>query len=255
MIEAFILGIVQGITEFFPVSSTAHLILFPWFFKWGGELDTLTFDVALHAGTLLSLVLCFWRDWVEMLMSNRRLFYLIIIATIPAGVAGFFLNDIIEESFRSPYIISVSLIVVGVVMLLSERMFKHRSIENVKLPDAVLIGFSQALALIPGVSRSGITISAGLFRGLDRTSSARFSFLLSTPVIAGATLLHAKKIITGAEHYHLDLFMIGFAASSITGFAAIKFMMSFFKKYTLNAFAYYRFFLAAIIISGIWLRI
>ena len=255
MIEALILGIVQGITEFFPVSSTAHLILFPWFFKWGGDLDTLTFDVALHAGTLLSLVLCFWRDWVEMLMSKRRLFYLIIIATIPAGVAGFFLNDIIEESLRSPYIISVSLIVVGVVMLLSERMFKHRSLENVKLPDAVLIGFSQALALIPGVSRSGITISAGLFRGLDRSSSARFSFLLSTPIIAGATLLHAKKMMTGAEHYHLDLFLIGFAASSITGFAAIKFMMSFFKKYTLNAFVYYRFFLAAIIISGIWLRI
>jgi undecaprenyl-diphosphatase len=176
MIEALILGIVQGITEFFPVSSTAHLILFPWFFKWGGDLDTLTFDVALHAGTLLSLVLCFWRDWVEMLISKRRLFYLIIIASIPAGVAGFFFNDIIEESLRSPYIISVSLIVVGVVMLLSERMFKHRSIENLKLPDAVAIGFSQALALIPGVSRSGITISAGLFRGLDRSSAARFSF-------------------------------------------------------------------------------
>jgi undecaprenyl-diphosphatase len=255
MIEALILGIVQGITEFFPVSSTAHLILFPWFFKWGGDLDTLTFDVALHAGTLLSLVLCFWKDWVEMLTSKRRLFYLIIIASIPAGVAGFFFNDIIEESLRSPYIISIALIVGGFVMLLSERMFKHRSIENVKLPDAVLIGFSQALALIPGVSRSGITISAGLFRGLDRSSSARFSFLLSTPIIAGATLLHAKKMMTGAEHYHLDLFMIGFAASSITGFAAIRFLMSFFKKYTLNTFVYYRFFLAAVIISGIWLRI
>jgi undecaprenyl-diphosphatase len=255
MIEALILGIVQGITEFFPVSSTAHLILFPWFFKWGGDLDTLTFDVALHAGTLLSLVLCFWRDWVEMLTSKRRLFYLIIIASIPAGVAGFFLNDIIEESLRSPYIISIALIVGGFVMLLSERMFKHRSLENVKLPDAVVIGFSQALALIPGVSRSGITISAGLFRGLDRSSSARFSFLLSTPIIAGATLLHAKKMMTGAEHYHLDLFMIGFAASSITGFAAIRFLMSFFKKYTLNTFVYYRFFLAAVIISGIWLRI
>ena len=255
MIEALILGIVQGITEFFPVSSTAHLILFPWFFKWSGDLDTLTFDVALHAGTLLSLVLCFWRDWVEMLIGKRRLFYLIIIASLPAGVAGFFFNDIIEESLRSPYIISVSLIVVGVVMLLSERMLKHRSIENLKLFDALLIGFSQALALIPGVSRSGITISAGLFRGLDRNSSARFSFLLSTPIIAGAALLHAKKMMTGAEHYHLDLFMIGFAASAITGFAAIKFLMSFFKKYSLNTFVYYRFFLAAVIIAGIWLRI
>ncbi|MDH4232731.1 MAG: undecaprenyl-diphosphate phosphatase [Nitrospirota bacterium] len=254
MIEALILGIVQGITEFFPVSSTAHLIVLPWFFKWSGDLDTLTFDVALHAGTLLSLLLCFWRDWAAMLVSKRRLFFLIVIASIPAGVTGFFLNDIIEESLRSPYVISIALIVVGIVMLLSEKMFQHRSIESVKLPDALLIGIAQVLALIPGVSRSGITISAGLFRGLDRSSSARFSFLLATPVIAGATLLHANKLISGAEHYNLDLFMAGFAASAVTGFAAITFLMSFFKKYTLNAFVYYRFFLAAVIISGIWLR-
>ena len=108
MIEALILGIVQGLTEFFPVSSTAHLILLPWFFKWGGDLNTLTFDVALHAGTLLALLLCFWRDWIEMLMHKRRLFYLIILASVPAGVAGVLFNDIVEESLRSPYIISIS---------------------------------------------------------------------------------------------------------------------------------------------------
>jgi undecaprenyl-diphosphatase len=256
MIAALILGIVQGLTEFFPVSSTAHLILLPRFFKWGGDLDTLTFDVALHAGTLLALIVCFWRDWVEMLRSKHRLLFLIIIASIPAGVAGFLLNDFVEETLRSPYIISIALVVFGIVMFLSERMFKHRSIENVNVVDALIIGFSQAVALVPGVSRSGITISAGLFRGLDRSSSARFSFLLSTPIIAGATLLHAKKMITtGAAHYDLDLFMVGFAASAITGFAAIKFLMSFFRKYSLNAFVYYRFFLAAVIISGIWLKI
>lgn len=169
MIEALILGIVQGITEFLPVSSTAHLILLPWFFKWGGDLDTLTFDVALHAGTLLALILCFWRDWIEMLTSRRRLFFLIIVASVPAGIAGVLFNDVIEKSLRSPYIISISLIVIGIVMFISEKMFKHRSIENLKLSDAVVIGLSQAVALVPGVSRSGITISAGLFRGLDRS--------------------------------------------------------------------------------------
>ena len=255
MIEALILGIVQGVTEFFPVSSTAHLILLPWFFKWGGDLDTLTFDVALHGGTLLALVLCFWRDWIEMLMHKRRLFYLIILASVPAAGVGFFFNDFVEESLRSPYIISLALVLGGIVMFLSEKILKHRSFEDLDLPDAVVIGIAQAIALIPGVSRSGITISAGLFRGLDRSSSARFSFLLSTPIIAGATLLHAKKMMTGTANYDLNLFMVGCAASAITGYVAIRFLMGFFKKYSLNAFVYYRFFLAAVIISGIWLKI
>lgn len=256
MIEALILGIVQGITEFLPVSSTAHLILLPWFFKWGGDLDTLTFALALHAGTLLALVICFWRDWIDMLTNRRRLFSLIIIASIPAGVAGLLFHDFIESSLRSPYIICIALVVIGVVMLLSEKMNKNRGIDKLNVCDAIVIGLSQAVALIPGVSRSGITISAGLFRGLDRSSSARFSFLLSTPVIGGATLLHAKKMVTtGAAHYNLELFMAGFAASAITGFLAIKFLMSFFKKYSLNAFVYYRFFLAAVILSGLWLKI
>jgi len=255
MIEALILGIVQGVTEFFPVSSTAHLILLPWFFKWGGDLDTLTFDVALHGGTLLALVLCFWRDWIEMLMHKRRLFYLIILASIPAGGVGFFFNDFVEESLRSPYIISLTLILGGIVMFLSEKMLKNRSLEDLNLPDAVVIGIAQAIALIPGVSRSGITISAGLFRGLDRSSSARFSFLLSTPIIAGATLLHAKKMMTGTANYDLNLFMFGAAASAITGYVAIRFLMGFFRKYSLNAFVYYRFLLAAVIIAGIWLKI
>jgi undecaprenyl-diphosphatase len=118
-----------------------------------------------------------------------------------------------------------------------------------------VIGLSQALALVPGVSRSGITISAGLFRGLDRVSAARFSFLLSTPIIAGATLLHAKKMLTGSAHHDLNLFMIGFVASALTGFAALKFMMIFFRRYSLNIFVYYRFLLAAVIITGIWLKI
>lgn len=254
MIEALILGIVQGITEFFPISSTAHLILFPWFFGWGGDLNTLTFDVALHAGTLLSLILCFWRDWLDMVRNNRRLLLLIMLASVPAGTAGFLFNDIIEERLRSPLVISIALVVFSFVMYFSEKVFKHKSIETITISDAIVIGLAQAVALVPGVSRSGITISAGLFRGLDRTSSARFSFLLSTPIIAGATLLHGRKLLAGDMDYNLGLFTVGFAASAFTGLAAITFLMSFFRKYSLNVFVYYRFLLALVIISGIWLK-
>lgn len=254
MIEALILGIVQGLTEFLPVSSTAHLVLFPWFFHWGGELDTLTFDVALHAGTLLSLIICFWRDWVELILKKQKLFMLIVLASVPAGIAGFLLNDYVEHTLRSPYIIAASLVVFGCVMLVAEKMNKTRTLDSVDTGDAVTIGIAQAIALIPGVSRSGITISAGLFRGLERGASARFSFLLSTPIIAGATLLHARKLLkTGADH-NLSLFLIGFIAAAISGLAALTFLLRFLKKHPLNIFAYYRFGLAVVIIIGIWLR-
>src|SRR5512134_15896 len=113
MMEALILGIVQGLTEFLPVSSTAHLVLFPWFFTWTGELDSLTFDVALHAGTLLALFICFWKDWVELIIRKQRLFWLILIASVPAGIAGFLLNDFVADTLRSPYLIAVSLVVFG----------------------------------------------------------------------------------------------------------------------------------------------
>lgn len=254
MMEALILGIVQGLTEFLPVSSTAHLVLFPWFFHWTGELDSLTFDVALHAGTLLALLVCFWRDWVELIFTKRRLFFLIVIASVPAGIAGFFLNDLAEHVLRSPYVIAVSLVVFGCIMLIAEKLNKHRPMENITLADALTIGIAQAIAIIPGVSRSGITISAGLYRGIDRESSARFSFLLSTPIIAGATALHAVKLMNGNADHQMGLFVVGLIASAVTGFAALRFLMSFFRNHPLNVFAYYRFGLAAVIIAGLWLR-
>ena len=254
MLEALILGIVQGVTEFLPVSSTAHLILFPWFFKWGGVVDTLTFDVALHAGTLLALILCFWRDWIELILKKRKLFGLIVMASIPAGVAGFFLNDIAENDLRNPLIISLMLIVVGFLMLVAEKANKHKDMEKTGFKDAVVIGVAQAFAIIPGVSRSGITISAGLFRGLEREGAARFSFLLSTPIIAGATLLHLKKALSSGISHDLQIFTLGIIASCITGFVAIKFLLVFLKRHPLNLFVYYRFILSAVIIAGIWLK-
>lgn len=254
MFEAIILGAVQGLTEFLPISSTAHLILLPWFFNWRGDVNTLTFDVALHAGTLCALLIFFWRDWFEILMKKRRLLGFILLASVPAGAAGLLLNDIVSDSLRSPYIISISLVVIGFVMLLSEKMYRHKTIDDISLSDALIIGVLQAVALIPGVSRSGITISAGLFRGLQRDESARFSFLLSTPVIAGATLLHAGKMIAGADDYNLPLFAAGFATATAVGFVAIKFLLYYFKKHPVNIFVYYRFLLAGVIILMIWAK-
>ncbi len=254
MIEALILGIVQGLTEFLPVSSTAHLILFPWFFNWTGELDSLTFDVALHAGTLLALVTCFWKDWIELILRKQKLFMLIVLASVPAGLAGVLLGNYVEHALRSPIVIAVSLVVFGVVMLLAEKMNRTRDIADIGLADAIMIGCAQAVALIPGVSRSGITISAGLFRGLEREDSARFSFLLSTPIIAGATLLHARKLLKTSADHNMSLFLIGFIAAAVSGYAAIKFLLSFLRKHPLNVFSYYRFGLAAVIITGLWLR-
>ncbi|MGB9715008.1 MAG: undecaprenyl-diphosphate phosphatase [Thermodesulfovibrionales bacterium] len=254
MIEAIILGITQGFTEFFPISSTAHLILLPWFFGWGGDVNTLTFDVALHGGTLTALIFCFWKDWVELFSKKQKLLFIIIISSIPAGIAGFLLNDIVEKKLREPFLISIMLILVGLIMLASESSMKKKGIEDINLKDAIFIGIAQATALIPGVSRSGITISSGMFKGLKRDASARFSFLLSTPIIAGATALHLKKFLILRENYDLQLFAAGFVTSSITGLIAIKFLLSFLRKYPLNLFVYYRFTLAVVIIAGIWLR-
>jgi len=254
MLEAIILGIVQGLTEFLPISSTAHLILFPWFFNWRGEINTLTFDVALHAGTLLALILFFWRDWLELIFKKQRLFGLIVLASIPAGVAGFLLNDIVENNLRKPLVISIMLIAVGILMLVAERANKHKGLEKTGLKDSLIIGIAQAIAIIPGVSRSGITISAGLFRGFEREASARFSFLLSTPLIAGATALHLKEALISQTNHDFRLFFAGIITSFITGFIAIKFLLKFLKKNPLNLFVYYRFVLSAVIIAGIWLK-
>ncbi len=254
MFEAIILGIVQGLTEFLPISSTAHLILFPWFLNWRGEINTLTFDVALHAGTLLALILFFWRDWLELIFKKQRLFGLIILASIPAGAAGYLLNDIVENNLREPLVISIMLIAVGILMLVAERTKKHKGIEKTGLKDSLIIGLAQAIAIIPGVSRSGITISAGLFRGFEREAAARFSFLLSTPIIAGATALHLKEALISQTNHDFRLFFAGIITSFITGFITIKFLLKFLKKNPLNLFVYYRFVLSAVIIAGIWLK-
>lgn len=258
MFEAIILGIVQGLTEFIPVSSSAHLILFPWFFGWRGIVDTLSFDVALHFGTLIALLFYFRKDWAGLLRSARRkdgMFWNIFFATIPAAGAGFLLHDHFEKA-RNPLIIVFTLCAVSVLMLLSERSYNKSTgmdMNRISIKDALFIGMAQALALIPGVSRSGITIVAGLARGLKREASARFSFMLSTPVVAGANILEAKKLV-GSGNMELPIFIIGVITAAVTGYLVIKFLLHFFQRHSLRPFAYYRFFLASVIIISIWMR-
>lgn len=256
ILKALLLGIVQGLTEFLPISSTAHLILIPWIFEWQGEVDTLTFDVAIHGGTLFSLLFCFYKDWLSLFFKNRRMLIYIIIATIPAGLAGILLRDIVENTFRSPVVIIFSLIFFGILMLLAERFYKRNDIsqkKGVSFVDALIIGCAQTIALIPGVSRSGITITAGLFRKINRQEAARFSFLLSTPVIGGAFFLESLRIVNSPGNYSLDLIVVGFLSAAISGYLAIKFLLNFLKKNPLNLFVYYRFALAGIILL-LWLR-
>ncbi len=244
--KAVVLGIIQGITEFLPISSTAHLVITPWIFGWSGAVNSLSFDIALHVGTLFSLFYCFWKDWIDIFLRDIRMLVYLIIGSIPAGLAGVAFHEVVETELRNPMIIVFTLVFVGILMLVAEKVGKRQRTE-VTLSDAITIGIAQAIALIPGVSRSGITITAGLFKGLDRAYAAKFSFLLSTPAIAGAAFLDFYKSMKIGLHHDYSLFFIGFISAAITGIIAIKFLLNFLKKYPLNLFIYYRWVLAGVI--------
>lgn len=265
LFEAIVLGIVQGFTEFLPISSSAHLILIPWLFGWQGTLvDSLTFDVALHAGTLVAILAFFWRDWVDLLRKffgglsdgtwktgNGRLVPYIVLATIPAGVMGLKYEHIVEESFRNPLLIAGSLGLISIVMWAADRFsVKSRAVDRMSLGHALIIGCAQAAALVPGVSRSGSTIIAGLLTGYTRESAARFSFLLSTPVIAGAAVLKLRKLHLAPGE--LLPFALGAAFSALVGYFSIKFLLSYLNRHSLNLFVGYRLVLAAGVLI-VWL--
>lgn len=246
LIKAIILGVIQGITEFLPVSSTAHLVITPWIFGWNGTVNSLSFDIAVHVGTLLSLFYCFWKDLIDIFVRNRKMLFYLIIGTIPAGLAGVAFHDLIENELRNPLIIVFTLVFVGFLMLIAEKLGKRQR-DSVTFSDALVIGTAQAIALIPGVSRSGITITAGLFKGLDRAYAAKFSFLLSIPAIAGAAFLDFYKSMKIGYAHDYSLFFIGLISAAFTGILAIKFLLNFLKKYPLNLFIYYRWVLAGVI--------
>jgi undecaprenyl-diphosphatase len=262
--QAVILALIQGLTEFLPVSSTAHLALAPWLLGWRDP--GLTFDVALHVGTLLAVAAYFARVWIRLVRSafgrrlaskgetdaNPRLFWLLVIATIPAGFAGLALEKYAESTLRSPYVIAAMMISIGVVMWLADRAGRfQKTLPEVSLADALAIGLAQALAIVPGTSRSGVTIAAGLFRHLDRETAARFSFLLSTPVIAGAALKAAMNVrhAGGIPPDMRAAFLAGVAVSAVTGFAAIAFLIRYLQRHTLNIFVCYRIVCGIIILA------
>lgn len=249
ILQAIILGIVQGLTEFIPVSSSGHLVLLHDVF--GLAEGGLTFDVALHVGTFLALVLFFMKDIRLLLIGlfsktgETRLARMLILATIPAGVAGFFLQAAAETSLRSSRIVAFSLLIFGLVMLVAERYalkFKHKTeIEKITPQQALLMGMAQAFAIIPGVSRSGSTITSGLFAGLDRVAATRFSFLLAIPITCGAVL---KVLLSDAAFSQIDtqpgIFIAGITAAFLSGLFAIRFLLTYLAGHSLDAFAYYR---------------
>ncbi len=269
-IESIILGVVQGLTEFLPISSTAHLVILPDLFNWNSPLlNSLTFDVALHLGTLLAVVGYFYKDTVDLISgfvrglykrdfgadAKTRFSYLVFLGTIPAGFFGVLLEKWVETKFRTPAVLATTLIVIGIVMWYAEKRAKRmKKTDSMTVKDALIIGFSQALALVPGTSRSGITISSGLFLGYDREDAARFSFLLSIPVIAGAAILKLRVFFHGIPADDVAPLAFGTIFSALFGFLAIKYFMKYLQRHTLNVFVWYRFLFAAVIIIFFYIR-
>ncbi|MFH1366441.1 MAG: undecaprenyl-diphosphate phosphatase [Patescibacteria group bacterium] len=262
-IYSIFFGIVQGLTEFLPISSSGHLVILHKLVNFRLQ-DDLSFDVILHAGTLVALLVFFYKDIITYLAAffkslvkwnlkndaNQRLAWFILAAAIPAGIFGYLLEDTAESTFRSPFLVAAMFIIVGIFFLILEKFSqKTKELKDMGLFGAVIIGLCQAIALIPGVSRSGITIIAGLSQKLKREEAARFSFLLSIPVIFGAVI---KKLTEFFSHsfsgYEMIIYVLGFSAAFLAGYFAVRFLLNYLKNHSLNIFAYYRFGLAVIVI-------
>jgi undecaprenyl-diphosphatase len=276
-VQPVVMGIVQGLGEFLPISSSAHLILVPWFFNWrGGVIDSLTFDVALHLGTLVALLGYFWREWIELLRAvpgalmwalrrlrgaptdpptqSEQLLSAIIIATIPGAVFGVLLDRLAESSLRSPLLIAMTLAIMGVLLYLADhRRPQSKALDQISLRDALLIGLSQACALIPGVSRSGATITMGRWLKVDRVSAARFSFLMSAPITAAAVLFKLKDILR-IPPGEANVFLIGVLVSAAVGALAIRFLLNYVRQIGFGGFAAYRVALALVVLLVYFLR-
>jgi undecaprenyl-diphosphatase len=278
--QAVVLAVVQAFGEFLPISSSAHLILTRWFFGWS-ELDPamdLTFDVSLHAGTLIAVLIYFFPTWINLIAEgfggrapmsassarfgnvddvesghDRMLLWWIVLGTIPGAIAGKFLDKYAELKFRENYLLIGSMLaVVGLLMWLAEKLGgQRRPITGINAIDAILIGIAQAIALIPGVSRSGSTITAGLARGLDRESAARFSFLLLAPITGGAVLLKAHAVMKagGLPPGMKTPFLVGISVSAVLGLGVIAFFLRFLRTHSLNLFVIYRVLLGLVVIG------
>ena len=273
-IQSIIFAVVQGITEFLPISSSGHLVLTPYIFGW--DYKGLGFDVALHFGTLIAIIVFFWKDIIEIVKNAlpgtkselrdskfpSNLLWQILLATIPAGIVGFLISDLVEKYLHTPVLIAINLAVFGILLWISdvyssrsERSKESRdpsikpqddkSLSIISFRSSFLIGLFQAIALMPGVSRSGITITAGRFLGLSRENATRFSFLLGIPAMIGATLLEATKMNISQVD---PPFLLAIVFSAIVGFFAIKYLIEYLKRGTLAIFAVYRIILALVVL-------
>ena len=279
VLQAIILGIVQGLTEYIPISSSAHLIIVPWLLGWNDPaLTSLAFDVALHMGTLLAVLWFFAADWVRLARAflasvvdrkiggspDRRLAWLLVIGCIPGAVAGMLVESKIDSLFHQPnvpiarttiFALAAIIVLLSLALLAAERYAGHiRAMDTLRLKDTLVVGFAQALAVFPGVSRAGSTMTAGLALGLKREAAARFSFLLGAPIIAGAGLKSGwdlyQRAQAGAALAQTDavLFAAGFLAAAVSGYLCIRWLIGYLQENSTYIFVYYRWALAAVIV-------
>jgi len=263
VLQALVLGIVQGLAEFLPISSSAHLVLAPWLFGWPDP--GLAFDVALHVGTLIAVLWYFRGEWVRLAQSafalirtrradteEKRRFLHLVIATIPAAIAGLLLEDYAESTFRSPTLIASTLIVMGIVLWGADRYAaRDRPLASMRVRDAILVGVAQIFALVPGVSRSGSTMTAGRGLRFDRQSAATFSFLMSMPITAAAAILKVPTLLHAREHTTL---IVGIVAAAASGWLAIAVLLRYVSRHSYGVFALYRLLLGAGILAAVAAR-
>lgn len=255
ILQSVFMGILQGLTEFLPISSSGHLFAVPWLFGWKDF--GLSFDVSLHIGTLVAVIAYFWHDWMDILRKWRQpLLWLLILGCFPAAVAGLLFEDKIETLFRDPLLVGIFMIFMGLLLWLAEAAGKKsRGLKDIGLKDSLVVGFSQVLALMPGVSRSGITMTAGLFSGMTRETAARFSFLLSTPIILGAGIYKLRHVFSGGVGENdMMIFLAGMMSSALVGFLAIKYLLKYLQSHTFYVFVWYRMFFGAIILAAVLFR-
>jgi len=265
-LQALVIGILQGLTEFLPISSSGHLLVVPYLLGWNDPLlESLPFTVMLHLGTLGALLVYFWRDWLRLIPAgfatirdrsfrgdpDRRVAWLIVAATIPAAIAGYLLNDVIEREIRYPGVVALTMVVGGMILWLADRWgARNRKMQDLSMAGGFGIGVAQAFALIPGISRSGISISAGLFLGLTRDAAARFSFLMAAPIIAGAGIFELRRMISGETHVDTPVLpiLVGTIAAFVAGVAAIHFLLRYLRSHRYTIFVVYRFVAAAVVV-------
>jgi undecaprenyl-diphosphatase len=266
LFQAVVMGIVQGLTEFLPISSSGHLLLVPHLAGWEDPFITsLAFSVMLHVGTLVALFAYFWRDWLRLVPAGlatirdrsfrgdpeRKLAWLIVVTLPPAIVVGVTLNDFFEEQVRQELLVALTLVIGAGILWVADRLGRQtREIDGLGFGAAFGIGCAQAIALVPGISRSGISISAGLFAGLTREAAARFSFLMATPITLGAVIWEVRKLATGEAGVPVDasVLAIGMVAAAVSGFLAIAVLLRFLRNHRLTIFVVYRLVLAGIVV-------